>query len=161
MSRLDAARARLTPPKLDRPEPGWRRALRKYWPLGVAGGPRSAGTPPTACATAARAPSATSSAPSSRSDSPEFLRAAEALTGAPITTGNDAELLINGDRIFPAFLETIAARRANAERADLRLLARRDRARGGRGDLRQAREAGVECNVILDALGCGPDGTRA
>src|ERR687898_1500028 len=38
---------------------------------------------------------------------PGFLRAAEALTGAPISEGNRAELLINGDQIFPAFLETI------------------------------------------------------
>ena len=42
-------------------------------------------------------------------DSPEFLRTAEALTGAPISHGNEAELLINGDQIFPAFLETISA----------------------------------------------------
>ena len=48
--------------------------------------------------------------------SPDFLRAAEALTGAPITEGNEAELLINGDRIFPAMLETIRARRADAQR---------------------------------------------
>jgi hypothetical protein len=32
-----------------------------------------------------------------------FLRAAEALTGAPISRGNRAELLINGDQIFPCF----------------------------------------------------------
>ena len=42
----------------------------------------------------------------------EFLRAAEALTGAPISDGNDVELLINGDRIFPAFVETIEQARA-------------------------------------------------
>ena len=42
-------------------------------------------------------------------DSQEFLRAAEALTGAPISSGNQAELLINGDSIFPAMLETIAS----------------------------------------------------
>ena len=41
--------------------------------------------------------------------SENFLRAAEALTGAPISEGNEVELLINGDRIFPAFLETIAS----------------------------------------------------
>ena len=37
-----------------------------------------------------------------------FLRATEALTMAPITHGNDIELLINGDEIFPALLETMA-----------------------------------------------------
>src|SRR5687768_18495617 len=39
--------------------------------------------------------------------SEEFLRAAEALTGAPISVGDDVELLINGDAIFPRYLETI------------------------------------------------------
>jgi len=37
----------------------------------------------------------------------DFLRACEALTGAPISRGNELDLLINGDRIFPAMLETI------------------------------------------------------
>jgi cardiolipin synthase len=82
----------------------------------------------------------------------EFLRAAEALTAAPISDGNDAELLINGDRIFPAFLETIesAERTVNLLtyvywRGDIahdvaRLLCRR------------ARE-GIEVNVLLDWVG--------
>src|SRR5690348_6030397 len=39
--------------------------------------------------------------------SDEFLRALEALTGAAVTTGNDLRVLINGDDIFPAVLETI------------------------------------------------------
>src|SRR3712207_3591849 len=37
----------------------------------------------------------------------EFMRAAETLTGAPITTGDDVDLLINGDQIFPVYLRTI------------------------------------------------------
>ena len=41
--------------------------------------------------------------------SPEFLRAAEALTGAPISVGDDVQLLINGDQIFPCYLDTIRA----------------------------------------------------
>ena len=36
-----------------------------------------------------------------------FLRAAEALTGAPISWGSDVDLLINGDQIFPCYLDTI------------------------------------------------------
>ena len=39
---------------------------------------------------------------------PAFMRAAEALTAAPIALGNRVELLINGDAIFPRYLETIA-----------------------------------------------------
>ena len=36
-----------------------------------------------------------------------FLRAAEALTGAPISEGNTVELHVNGDAIFPAITEAI------------------------------------------------------
>jgi cardiolipin synthase len=38
-----------------------------------------------------------------------FLRAAEALTGSPISEGNAVELRVNGDEIFPTILETIEA----------------------------------------------------
>ena len=43
-----------------------------------------------------------------------FQYAAEALTGAPISWGSDVELLINGDQIFPRYLETIREARAHA-----------------------------------------------
>ena len=36
--------------------------------------------------------------------SDEFMHAAETITGAPVTTGDDVELFINGDQIFPAYL---------------------------------------------------------
>src|ERR671920_775335 len=52
--------------------------------------------------------------------SPDFLRASEAITGAPISEGNDVELLINGDEIFPAFLETVRG----AEKMNRELVAR-------------------------------------
>jgi cardiolipin synthase A/B len=82
----------------------------------------------------------------------EFLRAAESLTAAPISDGNDLELLINGDRIFPAFVEAIE----RAERT-LNLLTyvywRGDIAQEIAGLLcRRARE-GVEVNVLLDWVG--------
>jgi cardiolipin synthase len=84
--------------------------------------------------------------------SPEFLRAAEALTTAPISEGSEVELLINGDEIFPGFLETIE----RAERT-VNLLTyvywRGDIARDVAGLLcRRARE-GVEVNVLLDWVG--------
>ncbi|HLM50985.1 MAG TPA: phospholipase D-like domain-containing protein [Solirubrobacteraceae bacterium] len=84
--------------------------------------------------------------------SPEFLHAAEALTGAPISTGNDLELLINGDRIFPAFLDTIRS----AQRS-VNLLTyvywRGDIAREVAGTLCAKAREGVEVNVLLDAVG--------
>jgi len=84
--------------------------------------------------------------------SEEFLRAAEALTSAPISWGDDVELLINGDRIFPAYLETIAAARRSVNMLTYAYW---------RGDITtevaaaladKARE-GVEVNVLLDAVG--------
>ena len=82
----------------------------------------------------------------------DFLHAAEALTGAPISEGNEAELLINGDRIFPAFLETIrsAERTLNVQTY---VYWRGEIAREVAGAIRERAGAGVRCNVILDALG--------
>ena len=83
---------------------------------------------------------------------PGFLRAAEALTGAPISTGDDVELLINGDAIFPVYLETIR----EAQRT-LCLLTyvywRGDIARDVADALCERARAGVEVNVIIDAMG--------
>ncbi len=83
---------------------------------------------------------------------PVFLRAAEALTGAPISTGDDVELLINGDAIFPRYLDTIRG----AQRT-LCLLTyvywRGDIARDVADALCERARAGVEVNVIIDAMG--------
>ena len=83
---------------------------------------------------------------------PGFLRAAEALTGAPISWGDDVELLINGDAIFPCYLDTIRS----AERT-LCLLTyvywRGDIAHDVADALCERARAGVEVNVIIDAVG--------
>jgi cardiolipin synthase A/B len=83
---------------------------------------------------------------------PGFLRAAEALTGAPISWGDDVELLINGDRIFPSYLDTIRG----AEQT-LCLLTyvywRGDIAHEVAEALCERARAGVEVNVIIDAVG--------
>ncbi|MDQ3767958.1 MAG: phospholipase D-like domain-containing protein [Actinomycetota bacterium] len=84
--------------------------------------------------------------------SESFLRAAEALTAAPISWGDHVELLINGDRIFPAYLETIAG----AQRS-LNLLTyaywRGDITHDVARALCDKARAGVEVNVLLDAVG--------
>ena len=84
-------------------------------------------------------------------DSPDFLRIAEALTGAPISEGSEVELLVNGDAIFPAILKTIggAQRTLNLEtyvywKGDIT-------ERVAEAVAERAR-AGVECRVLLDAL---------
>ncbi len=81
-----------------------------------------------------------------------FMRAAEALTGAPISTGDDVELLVNGDAIFPAFLETIR----DAEHT-INLVTyvcwRGDIVGDVAEALAEKARAGVEVNVLLDAVG--------
>jgi cardiolipin synthase len=81
-----------------------------------------------------------------------FLRAAEALTGAPVSFGNDADLLINGDEIFPAYLAGI---RDAEETVNLLTYAywRGDIAIEVADTLCEKASADVECNVILDAVG--------
>ena len=83
---------------------------------------------------------------------PGFLRAAEALTGAPVSYGNDVELLVNGDQIFPAYLEGI---RSAEETVNLLTYAywRGDIATEVADTLCEKARAGVECNIVIDAVG--------
>jgi cardiolipin synthase len=83
---------------------------------------------------------------------PGFLRAAEALTGAPISWGDEVELLINGDAIFPCYVDTIRG----AERTICLLTYvywRGDIADEVADALCERARAGVEVNVIIDAVG--------
>src|ERR671915_2514448 len=83
---------------------------------------------------------------------PSFLRAAEALTGAPVSYGNDVDLLINGDQIFPAYLEAIGGAE---ETVNLLTYAywKGDIAVDVAEALCDRASSGVECNVIIDAVG--------
>ena len=83
---------------------------------------------------------------------PSFLRAAEALTGAPVSYGNDLDLLINGDEIFPAYVEAI---RQAEETVNLLTYAywKGDIATEVADALCDRANAGVECNVLIDAVG--------
>ncbi len=84
--------------------------------------------------------------------SPDFLRAAEALTGAPISEGSEVELFVNGDAIFPAILETIAS----AEKTltfETYVYWKGDITRDLTNAICERARAGVEVKVLLDALG--------
>src|ERR687898_486962 len=83
---------------------------------------------------------------------PSFLRAAEALTGAPVSYGNDADLLINGDQIFPAYVDSI---RGAEETVNLLTYAywKGDIAIEVAEALCDRASSGVECNVLIDAVG--------
>jgi cardiolipin synthase len=85
-------------------------------------------------------------------DSPDFMRAAEALTGHPINEGCEVELLINGDQIFPAMLETI---RSAEETLCLETYVywRGDIAAEVAEAVCERAAAGVDCRVLVDAVG--------
>jgi cardiolipin synthase A/B len=85
-------------------------------------------------------------------DSPDFMRTAEALTGAPIVTGSDVELFVNGDAIFPALLETIASARRTLN-LETYVYWKGDITDRVADALCERARAGVRCNVLLDALG--------
>ena len=145
-------RVEVYPPRVGRPASPARAAAQRWWPLGVAGGSALAWYAADSLRHRREGAFGYEIATDLEVDSPDFMRAAEALTGAPITTANSAELLINGDRIFPVFLETLAS----AERTlNLQTYVY------WRGEIAdsvaeavaaKARE-GVDCKVILDALG--------
>ena len=81
-----------------------------------------------------------------------FLRAAEALTQAPITHGNHAELLVNGDAIFPAFIETIAGAQHTVNLLTYVYWTGDIAVEVAEAVCERAR-AGVTCRVLLDAVG--------
>jgi cardiolipin synthase A/B len=90
-------------------------------------------------------------APPSPGD-PLFRSAAESLTGYAATAPNRAELLINGDQIFPAILTAVRG----AERTlcvETYVYWQGEIAREFAAAVSERAAAGVECRVLLDALG--------
>ena len=84
--------------------------------------------------------------------SPDFMRTAEALTGAPISDGSEVELLVNGDTIFPAILETIAGAQRTLN-LETYVYWRGEITEQLADAICERARAGVRCNVLLDALG--------
>jgi cardiolipin synthase len=84
--------------------------------------------------------------------SEEFLRATEAITMAPITHGNDIELLVNGDEIFPAMIATMRGARRSLNFLSY-LYWSGDIACEIAAALCDRAKAGIEVNVLLDAVG--------
>jgi cardiolipin synthase A/B len=83
---------------------------------------------------------------------PDFMRAVQSMTGATVAPGNTIESLVNGDRIFPELLGVIRG----AERT-LNLLTyvywRGDIAVEVAEAVADRARAGVECRVLIDAIG--------
>ncbi len=84
--------------------------------------------------------------------SDEFLRATEAITSTPISPGNRAQILINGDEIFPAFIETIASAQQSVNLLTY-VYWHGEIAREIADAICERAEQGVEVNVLFDAVG--------
>jgi len=82
----------------------------------------------------------------------DFLHAAEALTGAAISVGNDVELFVNGDRIFPVLLDTIRAARRSVNLLTY-VYWEGGIAHDVAGLLCERARDGIEVNVLLDWVG--------
>lgn len=82
----------------------------------------------------------------------DFIRAVESITGAPSSEGNQVQVLINGDQIFPAMLDAM-----RSATTTLNLLTfvywKGSIAPEVAKAICERAEAGVRCNVLLDALG--------
>jgi len=84
--------------------------------------------------------------------SPAFARLIEALTGAPLRLGNRVQVLRNGCRIFPSMLDAIAGARDTIDFATYAYWTG-DIAPQFASALCERAKAGVEVNVLLDAVG--------
>jgi len=83
---------------------------------------------------------------------PAFVRALEAHTDAPLVPGNRAQVLLNGDEIFPAMLAAIREAKTTITFANF-IYEKGDIAREMAEALAGRCRAGVGVNVLLDAIG--------
>ena len=81
-----------------------------------------------------------------------FIRAIEATTDAPHTVGNRLQILTNGDEIFPAMLDAIKSATTTINFLTY-VYWRGTIAHAFADALCQKAKAGVECNLLLDAIG--------
>ena len=85
-------------------------------------------------------------------DDPAFCRLLESLAGAPVREGNRIDVLRNGDEIFPAMLDAIRSAEQTIDFATF-VYWRGDIAPEFADALAERARAGVEVNVLLDAMG--------
>jgi cardiolipin synthase A/B len=83
---------------------------------------------------------------------PAFVRALEAHTDAPLVPGNRAQILLNGDEIFPAMLAAIREAKTTVTFANF-VYEKGDIAREMAEALAERCRVGVGVNVLLDAIG--------
>ena len=83
---------------------------------------------------------------------PTFVRTLEAHTEAPLVPGNRAQILLNGDEIFPAMLAAIREAKTTITFANF-IYEQGEIAREMAEALAERCRAGVGVNVLLDAVG--------
>jgi len=152
MDLRDLSDLRLDPPRLRRHEPEYKHAWRKYRLIALTGTAAAGWYAADSLRHRREGAFGYEIEPDLEVGSEDFLFAAEALTAAKITTGNKAELLINGDQIFPAFIETIESAEKTLN-VQTYVYWRGDIASEVAAAITSRAKAGVRCNVILDALG--------
>jgi cardiolipin synthase len=91
-------------------------------------------------------------APDVRVGEPAFVRAMEAHTMSGLVDGNRAEVLVNGDEIFPAMLAAIRSARSTITFANF-IYEDGDIAREMAEAVAERCRAGVGVNVLVDAVG--------
>ena len=91
-------------------------------------------------------------APDVRVGEPAFVRAMEAHTLSGLVAGNRAEVLLNGDQIFPAMLQAIRQARTTITLANY-VYEDGEVARAMAAALAERCRAGVGVNILLDAVG--------
>src|SRR5262245_24184063 len=85
-------------------------------------------------------------------DQPSFIATISAYAGTPAVPGNRLDVLLNGDQIFPAKLQAIADARKTINFAQYVFEEGEPAAATSRALAERCR-AGVEVNVLLDAVG--------
>jgi len=84
--------------------------------------------------------------------STDFIKAVESITGAPSSEGNQVQLLVNGDQIFPAMLEAMRSATSTLNLLTFVYWTGSIAPQVAEAVCERAK-AGVRCNVLLDALG--------
>jgi cardiolipin synthase len=85
-------------------------------------------------------------------ESPEFLHVMGVLLGPPITNGNAAQVLVNGERIFPSMLEAIRGARETID-FETYIYWSGEIGRTFADALSERARAGVRVHVLLDWVG--------
>ena len=87
-------------------------------------------------------------------DEDQFMRTMGTMLGSPIVAGNSVEVLVNGDRIFPAMLDALRAARSTIT-FEMYIYWSGSVGKAFADVLSERARAGVKVHVLLDGVGSG------